>query len=137
MEIKIEKQIEVLRETAVPSTSKLYNPAALDHRKKLRMKCIEFGDDYTRIDFIYRSSTVYQNGGWIQMDGNAYSQLVQLQNTDSFVLSAFPLRHSNTISNIKVNITPIHSFFLPYLPEHQKLTLSKRKLLERISTFTE
>ena len=76
MEIKIEKQIEVLRETAVPSTSKLYNPAALDHRKKLRMKCIEFGDDYTRIDFIYHSSTLYQNGGWIQMDGNAYIQPV-------------------------------------------------------------
>lgn len=76
MEIKIEKQIEVLRETAVPSTSKLYNSDALDHRKELRMKCIEFGEDYTRIDFIYRSSTIYQNGGWIQMDGNAYIQPV-------------------------------------------------------------
>lgn len=76
MEIKIEKQIEVLRENAVPSTSKLYNPDALDYRKELRMKCIEFGEDYTRIDFIYRSSTIYQNGGWIQMDGNAYIQPV-------------------------------------------------------------
>jgi hypothetical protein len=38
------------------------------------MKSIEFSEEYTRIDFIYRSPKAYQNGGWIQMDRNAYIQ---------------------------------------------------------------
>jgi len=76
MEVKIEKQMEVLRETSVPSTIKLNNPGALDHKIGHRVKSIEFSEEYTRIDFIYRSSMDYQNGGWIQMDGNAYIQPV-------------------------------------------------------------
>lgn len=31
-----------------------------------------FSNEYTIIDFIYRSSDLYENGGWIQMDKNAY-----------------------------------------------------------------
>jgi hypothetical protein len=76
MEIKIEKQLEVVRETTSPTTIKLYNPTGLDHNLDQRMKSIEFSDEFTRIDFIYRSSKAYQNGGWIQMDGNAYIQPV-------------------------------------------------------------
>ena len=72
MEIKIEKQIEVFRETIVPSTIKLNNPGALDHKIGHRVKSIEFSEEFTRIDFIYRSSKVYQNGGWIQMESNGY-----------------------------------------------------------------
>jgi len=74
MEIKIEKQIEVWRETALPSPIKLYNPNALNHTLEHRLKSNEITDDYTRIDFIYRSSMVYYNGGWIQMERNAYIQ---------------------------------------------------------------
>jgi hypothetical protein len=71
MEIKIEKQNEVVRETKTTKI-KLYNPAALDHTLDHRMKSIEISDEYTRIDFIYRAPTYYFNGGWIQMERNAY-----------------------------------------------------------------
>jgi len=72
MEIKIKKQLEVLRENLSPPSIKLYNPNALDHNLEHRMKSIEFSNEYTIIDFIYRSSDLYENGGWIQMDKNAY-----------------------------------------------------------------
>jgi hypothetical protein len=72
MEIKIEKQLEVVHETTSPTTIKLYNPNALDHKLNHRMKSIEISDEYTRIDFIYRSPDEYHNGGWIEMDKNAY-----------------------------------------------------------------
>jgi len=72
METKIEKQLEVVRETTLPTTIKLYNPNALDHTLNHRMKSIEISDEYTRIDFIFRSSNEYHNGGWIDMDKNAY-----------------------------------------------------------------
>lgn len=72
MEVKIEKLVEVSRETKSTNPIKLYNPNALDHTLEHRMKSIEITDDYTRIDFIYRSSMVYDNGGWIQMERNAY-----------------------------------------------------------------
>lgn len=71
MEIKIEKLQEVIRETETKSI-KLYNPAAIDHNLDHRVKSIEITDNYTRIDFIYRSSMVYENGGWIQIDPNSY-----------------------------------------------------------------
>ncbi len=72
MEVKIEKMTEVFRETETKEAVTLYNPEALDHTLSHRMKSIERTDEYTRIDFIYRSSELYVNGGWIQMDGNAY-----------------------------------------------------------------
>jgi hypothetical protein len=72
MEIKIEKQMEVVRETTSPTTIKLYNPIGLDHNLDHRMKSIEISDEYTRIDFIYRSPNEFHNGGWIQMELNAY-----------------------------------------------------------------
>ena len=72
MEVVIEKLVEVVRETKVSKTVKLYNPAALDFKSDHRLKSIEFSDEYTRIEFIYRSSMIYMNGGWIQMDPNAF-----------------------------------------------------------------
>lgn len=72
MEVKIEKQIEVVRETKTSTKIKLYNPEALDHSLAHRMKSVEITDEYTRIDFIYRSSKVYINGGWIQIDCDTY-----------------------------------------------------------------
>ena len=53
---------------------KLYNPEGMDFTKSLRVKFIEVTDEYTRIDFIYRSSMIYENGGWIQMERDAYIQ---------------------------------------------------------------
>lgn len=55
---------EIQQDTSI----KLYNPAALDHRKHHRIKSIELNERYTRIDFLYRSSELYINGGWIQID---------------------------------------------------------------------
>lgn len=55
---------------------RLYNPDAMDFTKEHRIKSIEATDNYTRIDFIYRSSHLYVNGGWIQMDAGAYIQPV-------------------------------------------------------------
>ena len=72
MEVKIEKMTEVFRETETKEAITLYNPESLDHTLSHRMKSIERTDEYTRIDFIYRSSELYENGGWIQMEGNAY-----------------------------------------------------------------
>ena len=72
MEVKIEKENEVVREAETTKKQKLYNPGALDFSLKHRLKSIELSDDYTRIDFIYRAPTYYANGGWIQMDSGAY-----------------------------------------------------------------
>ena len=72
MEVKIEKIIEVTRETKTSKTIKLWNPGALDHRLQLRLASIETSDECTRIDFIYRAPDHYYNGGWIQMEGTAY-----------------------------------------------------------------
>jgi hypothetical protein len=72
MEVKIEKWVEITRESKVSKSVKLYNPESLDFKSDHRMKSIEFSDEYTRIEFIYRSSMIYVNGGWIQMDPNAF-----------------------------------------------------------------
>lgn len=51
---------------------KLWNPDGLNHKLDHRIKSIEITDEFTRIDFIYRSSKVYTNGGWISMEKSAY-----------------------------------------------------------------
>jgi len=74
MEIQIEKLIETERNIEIETPLKVYNPDGMDHRQSLRIKSIEASDEYTRIDFIYRSSEVYDNGGWIQIDKDSYIQ---------------------------------------------------------------
>lgn len=71
MEIKIQKLQEVIRETETKIV-KLYNPSAIDHRLDHRVKSIELTENYTRIDFLYRSSKVYDNGGWITIERDTY-----------------------------------------------------------------
>jgi len=99
MEVKIEKMTEVFRETETKEAITLYNPEALDHTLSHRMKSIEKTDEYTRIDFIYRSSELYENGGWIQMDGNAYI---------SPVGSSIKYR---LIKTIGIPLTPLKHYF--------------------------
>ena len=77
MHTKVKKWIETDRKLKVKSPFKWYNPEGMDYRKSLRIKCIEATDDHTRIDFIYKSSMIYDNGGWIQMERNAYIQPVE------------------------------------------------------------
>ena len=99
MEVKIEKMREVFRETETKEAVTLYNPEALDHTLSHRMKSIERTDEYTRIDFIYRSSELYENGGWIQMEGNAYI---------SPVGSSIKYR---LIKTIGIPLTPLKHYF--------------------------
>jgi hypothetical protein len=77
MEIFIKKHIEPVIRERINNPIRLYNPESFDHTKNHRIKCIEATEEYTRIDFIIRSSMIYINGGWIQMDRNAYIEDVQ------------------------------------------------------------
>ena len=99
MEVLIEKLIEVTRETGTSRIVKLWNPGALDHKLGHRMAGIELTDEYTRIDFIYRSPDHYINGGWIQMEGTAYI---------SPVGSGMKYR---LVQAINIPITPIKHYF--------------------------
>jgi hypothetical protein len=74
METEIEKFNEVELQVKEVPTIKLYNPEGMDFTKTHRIKCLEATDEYTRIDFVYRSSMIWDNGGWIQMDRDAYIQ---------------------------------------------------------------
>lgn len=72
MEVHIQKMVEVTREITPTRIVKLWNPSALDFKQGHRLASIERTDEHTRIDFIYRAPDKYINGGWIQMDSNAY-----------------------------------------------------------------
>ena len=72
MDTKIKKLPELPKRKELDKPFKLYNPDALDHTKDLRLKGIELSDEYTRIDFLYRSSSVYTNGGWINIKSTSY-----------------------------------------------------------------
>lgn len=74
MEIEITRMNEVELKTTEESPVKYYNPEGMDFTKKLRIKCLEATDEYTRIDFIFRSSMIWDNGGWIQMERGAFIQ---------------------------------------------------------------
>jgi hypothetical protein len=72
MDTSIKKHIEQMPKEKVTDPVRLYNPDALDFTKDHRISSIEATDTYTRIDFIYRSSHEYVNGGWIQIDAGCY-----------------------------------------------------------------
>jgi hypothetical protein len=76
METKIKRLIEIDRNLKVDSPVRLYNPEGMDYKNQLRVKSIEATSEYTRIDFIYKSSMIYDNGGWIQMDSDSYIQAI-------------------------------------------------------------
>ena len=76
METKIKKHIEQSIQEKIKSSTKLYNPEGMDFRNDHRIKSIEATDEYTRIDFIYRSPKDYDNGGWIQIEKGSYIQPV-------------------------------------------------------------
>jgi hypothetical protein len=74
METEIERLIETDRDIKIDLPVKLYNPQGMDHKNDLRIKTIEPTTEYTRIDFIYKSSSYYDDGGWIQMEKDSYIQ---------------------------------------------------------------
>jgi hypothetical protein len=76
METKIEKQSEKSIQEKQMKLARLFNPGCMDYKNDHRIKSIESTEEYTRIDFIYRSSMIYIDGGWIDMDAGAYIQPV-------------------------------------------------------------
>jgi hypothetical protein len=51
---------------------RLFNPSIYDNKSNAMIKTIDLNEEYTRIDFNYRSSDEYINGGWIQMERNSF-----------------------------------------------------------------
>jgi len=99
MDTKIKKIVEFDRIDSKSAPIKLYNPNGMDFTKSLRIKCIEATEEYTRIDFIYKSSMIYENGGWIQMERYAY--ISPVGSTSKFRL----------IRAIGIPITPLKHYF--------------------------
>ena len=76
METKIVKQTEVWLPADSAKTIRVFNPEKIVPQKHLRVKSIETNSEFTRIDFHYRSSYEYANGGWIQIEKNTFIQPV-------------------------------------------------------------
>lgn len=95
MEVLIEKQNETKRETKI----KLYNPEALDHEQRHRVKSIEVTDEYTRIDFMIKGSYLYIRGGWIQIERN------------SFIRPAGTIERYGLIKAIGIPYAPVKHYF--------------------------
>jgi hypothetical protein len=120
METKIERLVETDLNLKIDLPFKLYNPHGMDFRVDLRVKSIELTSEYTRIDFFYRSSSIYINGGWIQMEKDCYIQ--PIGSTTKFTL----------VKAIGIPISPVKHFFkrkgefhtytliFPALPEDTK-----------------
>jgi hypothetical protein len=76
MDTKIKKLVETDRNLKIEKPTVLFSPEGMDHTKSLRIKSIKLTDECTRIDFIYLSSKVWDNGGWISMESESYIQPV-------------------------------------------------------------
>jgi hypothetical protein len=70
--IEEQKKKRITKKTT--RTQRLYNSKGIDYSADLQVKSIDLSDECTRIDFLYRSSTIYINGGWISMEKGAYIQ---------------------------------------------------------------
>lgn len=99
METTIEQLVEMDRNLKVDSPVRLYNPDGMDFRNALRVKSIEATTEYTRIDFIYKSSMIYDNGGWIQIERDSYIQ--PIGSSEKFKL----------IKAIGIPIAPLKHYF--------------------------
>lgn len=54
-----------------------YNPTINNKcSSEIEILRIEFDDDYTRIDFLYRASSYYENGGWVQISRLTFIRMV-------------------------------------------------------------
>lgn len=97
METTIEQLVEMDRNLKVDSPVRLYNPDGMDFRNALRVKSIEATTEYTRIDFIYKSSMIYDNGGWIQIERDSYIQPIgsyeKFKLIKAFSIPIAPLKH--------------------------------------------
>lgn len=99
METTIEQLVEMDRNLTVDSSVRHYNPDGMDFRNALRVKSIDATTEYTRIDFIYKSSMIYDNGGWIQIERDSYIQ--PIGSSEKFKL----------IKAISIPIAPLKHYF--------------------------
>lgn len=51
---------------------KKFNPIIYRNNGKHKVKSIELGDEFTLVEFQYRSSYKYLNGGWIQIHKDSF-----------------------------------------------------------------
>ncbi|MBM3163945.1 MAG: hypothetical protein FJZ80_00660 [Bacteroidetes bacterium] len=72
METNVKKSYEQSIKEKQEEPIVLFNPEGTDYSQLLKVKSIEFNDEYTRIDFLYKASNEYINGGWIQMHDEAF-----------------------------------------------------------------
>jgi len=72
METRVKKSHEQSIKEKQEEQIVLFNPEGTDYSQQLKVKCIELNEEYTRIDFLYKSSNIYINGGWIQMYDEAF-----------------------------------------------------------------
>ena len=97
METEIKRILEILMDKKTKDPAKRYNPDLLQPGQVLKVESIECTEEYTRIDFHYRSSQHYHNGGWIQMDRGAYIQPVNSPQKYTLVkaigIPIAPLKH--------------------------------------------
>ena len=99
METLIEKKTKKKIEKKTKKTIRLYNPGALDFNERHRIKAIETTEEYTRIDFIYKSSKIYENGGWIQMDSGCFIRPIGSET------------HYRMVSAINIPLAPSKYYF--------------------------
>ena len=72
METQIEKELEKSIQEKQQESVILYNPEGTNYANSLSVARIELNDDFTRIDFLYKSPNHYINGGWVQMHDCAF-----------------------------------------------------------------
>ena len=72
MDTKTSKPIEKSIQEKQKETTILYNPSGTNYKNQHSVKCIELTEEFTRIDFIYKSPSYYINGGWVQIEANTF-----------------------------------------------------------------
>jgi hypothetical protein len=99
----METEIKKTREKTIQEKQQeglvLYNPEGTNYEASHAIKCIECTDEYTRIDFIYKSPSYYINGGWVQIERN------------SFIRPVGSEKKYTLIQAINIPIAPTKHFF--------------------------
>ena len=120
METEIKRIIEILLDKKTKEPITRYNPERLQPGQSLSIKSVECTEEYTRIDFHYKSSQHYVNGGWIQMDKGAYIQPVNSSQKYTLVkaigIPIAPMKHHFT----KKGEPYFYTLIFPALPKGTK-----------------
>lgn len=99
MDTRIRKNVEKTIKEKQKESKVLYNPKGTQYKQEKSIKCIELTDEYTRIDFLFKSPHYYINGGWVQING------------DSFIRPVGSEAKYKLIQAINIPVTPIKHYF--------------------------